>query len=545
MALLSPGVEITEIDASAIVPTVSNSIGIFSGNFSKGPVSDYTLVTNTDELESFYGLPTNTNYNDWYQAYNFLQYGNKLYIARASNTNGTASVSGNVVSSDTSTGETTIPVSDTSGLSVGDIIVFGNTDGAITTESYTITAIVADTSIELDHGLESDIMVSVDDKIYDFSQSTNAVFEAVDTVAADEAVTNDYEYYEKTPLILNSDDFEDKESSIAFTNITESKLKIISRNPGTWGNNVEICIATPDVFNNDSQAFDGIALDEQFEYYPTGTEVGVLVKVGDEIKETYLVDFDSTAKDHNNKSMYIETVINANSSYIFVKENTANTHDIKPYVYMNGETVGVVITLVNGTDSTIGNDDLLSGYELFDNKEYMDIDIVIANETDEGASAKALVETRQDCIAFIGANYSDVVGKKASVAVANLVTWRTTGSLNYNDMFTVACANYKYIYDRYNDTNRWVNIAGDIAGLRAQTNTNRASWWASAGLERGQVKNVIKLAFNPNNAQRDILYKNGLNPIVSFPGQGVVMWGFENGSHTKDLLNCWDILRAA
>ena len=68
---------------------------------------------------------------------------------------------------------------------------------------------------------------------------------------------------------------------------------------------------------------------------------------------------------------------------------------------------------------------------------------------------------------------------------------------------------------------------------------------ASAGLERGQLQGIIKLAFNPNNAQRDILYKNGLNPIVSFAGQGIVMWGFENGHHTKTLLNCWDNLRAA
>lgn len=78
---------------------------------------------------------------------------------------------------------------------------------------------------------------------------------------------------------------------------------------------------------------------------------------------------------------------------------------------------------------------------------------------------------------------------------------------------------------RYNDKNRWVNIAGDIAGLRAQTSMNRASWWASAGLERGQIKNVKKLAFNPKKSHRDLLYKNGINPIVSFPGQGVVMWG--------------------
>ena len=78
---------------------------------------------------------------------------------------------------------------------------------------------------------------------------------------------------------------------------------------------------------------------------------------------------------------------------------------------------------------------------------------------------------------------------------------------------------------RYNDKNRWVNISGDVAGLRSATNTDRASWWASAGLERGQIKNVIKLAFNPVQSHRDFLYKNGLNPICSFPGQGNVVWG--------------------
>lgn len=80
---LSPGVTITEIDASTIAPTVSNSIGVFSGSFSKGAIGQFQLVTTIDDLISLYGEPTNQNYNDWYQCYNFLQYGNKLYVARA------------------------------------------------------------------------------------------------------------------------------------------------------------------------------------------------------------------------------------------------------------------------------------------------------------------------------------------------------------------------------------------------------------------------------------------------------------------------------
>ena len=84
---------------------------------------------------------------------------------------------------------------------------------------------------------------------------------------------------------------------------------------------------------------------------------------------------------------------------------------------------------------------------------------------------------------------------------------------------------YKYQYDRYNDKYRWVPLNGDIAGLCARTDYTNDSWWSPGGLNRGQVKNVVKLAFNPNQAQRDELYKAGVNPVVSLRGQGVVLFG--------------------
>lgn len=432
--MLSPGVFVTEIDASTIVPTVSNSVGVFAGNFVKGPVDTYTLITSVADLISFYGEPTNTNYNDWYQAYNFLQYGNKLLVARA-----------------------------------GD-------------EGY-----------------------------------ANGIFEASIVGGADVALA--------TPLaILNADDMEN--STIAFEN-NDAKLKIIARNPGVWSDNLEIAIATSSAFDADtpSEAFDGISLDDLFEYAPEGSEVGIIIKSGDDIVETWTVDFDENAKDFNNKSTFIETVINNGSSYIFAKVNDLNEDPIKDYCASVNGVAGVTIGLELSADGTVGADDLLTSYELFDNKEELDIDIVIGNETDGGVAAKNLVDTRKDCIAFIGAVYADVVGKKAATATANLIEWRKTGAVNYNNMFVVAAGNYKYQYDRYNDKYRWINIAGDIAGLRAQTSMNRASWWASAGLERGQIKNVTKLAFNPTQGQRDMIYKNGINPICAFPGQGTVMWG--------------------
>jgi len=92
-------------------------------------------------------------------------------------------------------------------------------------------------------------------------------------------------------------------------------------------------------------------------------------------------------------------------------------------------------------------------------------------------------------------------------------------------MFASFFGNYVRIFDNYAKKYRWINCAGDMAGLRANTNTNRASWWASAGLRRGVIRNIDKLAFSPSLPQRDILYKNNINPIVAFPGEGNIVWG--------------------
>lgn len=521
--MLSPGVYITEIDASTIAPSVSNSIAVFAGNFDKGPVDSYMLITSVDELIAFYGLPGDSNYNDWYQAYNFLQYGNKLYVARASNINGAATpISGETVTAGVTAGTTNVvSISDGANYSVNMLISFGGSDTSGT--FYEVTAVdSALKKLTLDRNIQDTLVNG--DVVNSVIVSKNGVFEAVSTSGTD--IKSSSAYFEKNITILNASDFESKEQSIAMTN-DKAKIKFMSRNPGNWAQDIEIAIAKPAAFKTatPTEAFDGILVKDLFEYFPTGSEIGIVVKLGDSIKEIFTVDFNPSAKDFNGKSTYIESVINTQSSIIFVKDNTGNAEDIKNYCFSVNGVAGSTVKLYGSLDSDIQADDLMNAYDLWNNKESVDIDIVIANELDSGASAVSLCNTRKDCLGFIGANYGDVVGKKSSEAVGKLIDWRQTGSLNYNNMFIVACGNYKYQYDRYNDKNRWVNIAGDVAGLRAQTSTTRASWWASAGLERGQIGNVKKLAFNPTQGHRDLLYKNGINPIVSFPGQGNVVWG--------------------
>lgn len=568
--MLSPGVYVEEYDNSQIVPTVSTSIGAFSGNFKIGSVGAYTLNTSVDDLISNHGYPDDKNYNDWFQAYNFLQYGNKLLIARAANTNGsTESYADTTVISVDETDDKIVHVSDAQDVSVGDMIKFNTTDDEnvylVDQVNFVDTENGIDVQLVLDREVSIDFVPEAGTEVLKYIICTNGLIEIGDEYSTqyvtfdedevaigdertytiyDDPVQNRVQYFNTNKFIGNSTDFEMEEQSIVFASPSKSKLKFISRNPGAWANKVEICVAPPSAFlANDENyashqtkyAFEGIAVDDLFEYAPKRSQFGVIIRLDGEIKETFLVDTLKTAKDSNNKSMYVENVINNQSKYVFVKDNTSNPHMVgDTTLFLDPVTntyVGYVPKLIHGNDSDIQQDDLLDAYELFSNKEELDVDIVIANELDGSVSARNLVGSRQDCIAFIGANYGDIVGKKATDATQNLVAWRLSGDINYNSMFCAAFGNYKYQYDRYNDVYRWVNIAGDMAGLRAQTSTNRATWWASAGLERGQIKNVTKLAFNPTQAMRDILYKNSVNPCVTFPGQGPVCWG------QKTLLN--------
>ena len=342
-------------------------------------------------------------------------------------------------------------------------------------------------------------------------------------------------------IITNDTVFDDSYDSISFTS-PKSKVKFISRNPGAWSKNIKICIARPESFElNDTSenhipryAFPGILVDDFFEYAPKDDQIGVLIydEDTDQVVETYTASFDKDAKDSNNKSMYIETLINKNSDYVFCKVNEANNSQIADYTlrysvnsFGEAEYVGTTLALKNGSDSSIQKDDLIDAYALFENKEEIEVDNIIGNELDGGKTAINLVTTRKDCIAFIGAYYDDVVNKKSQKCVENLVKWRKTGDLNVNSMFSVAIGNYAQIYNKYTDRNIWVNMAGMCAGLRSQTSKNYDAWWASAGLERGQFQNIIKLAFNPTQAQRDTLYKNSINPVATFPSLGTVLWG--------------------
>jgi len=265
---------------------------------------------------------------------------------------------------------------------------------------------------------------------------------------------------------------------------------------------------------------------------------------------TYLSKL-SDGKGAEGQSAYYKTVLNEESQYIFHGAALANT--IEPVSGGNGKAIGVASsTLTSGdkfllvanneTDLADGADDydytpgeVNAAYDLFLDTEETEVDFVLmggsmASEDDTKSKAQkvvAIAAARKDCIAFVSPHRGNQIGTGGAALSA---TEQRTNTLNFfnsitSTSFAVLDSGYKYMYDRFNDKYRYIPCNGDVAGLCVNTSTTVADWISPAGLNRGGVRNVIKLAYNPNKADRDELYQNRINPIVTFPGSGAVLFG--------------------
>ena len=194
--------------------------------------------------------------------------------------------------------------------------------------------------------------------------------------------------------------------------------------------------------------------------------------------------------------------------------------------------------LANGADYAVGSGeytvaqgDVTTAYGLLEDPESQTIDFILTGPSgsdDAAALAKitalvSIVEERRDCMLFVSPRRGNLIGvSSAATQTDNLIAFfDQLPSSNY----MVFDSGYKYIYDKYNDVYRYVPCNGDIAGLCLQTTEVSEPWFSPAGFQRGVIRNAIKLAYTPNKTQRDRLYSARVNPIVSFPGQGIVLFG--------------------
>ena len=296
-----------------------------------------------------------------------------------------------------------------------------------------------------------------------------------------------------------------------------------------------------------------------FDYAPTTSDFGtrrgvtrdeVHVVVVDEdgewtgVKGTVLETFPalsvaSDAKSEDGQALYYKEAINRRSKYIWWMKHPSGTaastapntalwgtsanSASKPAFTQNRTTVNASMT--GGADGQTLTDAItITGFDKFKSSEDIDISLMIAGSCSSTVASyliSNIAEVRKDCMVFISPEQSDVVNNDGGEVTAINDFRNNLPSTSY----AVIDSGWKYQYDKYNDTFRYVPLNPDVAGLVVRTTLERDFFFSPAGFNRGQVKNVARLAWNPNKTERDNLYKNGVNPVVSFSGQGTLLFG--------------------
>jgi hypothetical protein len=315
--------------------------------------------------------------------------------------------------------------------------------------------------------------------------------------------------------------------------------------PGVLGNSLKVSIADGNAWSTWTYAanFDAAPGTSEYVTNKGGSHDELHVAVIDEdglftgAVGTILEKFSfaskaSDAKRADGTSAYYKDVVNTQSRYIWWMGHTANVtasgtawgNAANASLFAN-LTSNVTISLAGGVSSDSPADgNITAALSVFANDERYDISLLplgSASATVINYAISSVAEARKDCIVFASPEQSDVVNN-VGLEASSVVGFRETLT---SSSYAVLDSGWKYQYDRYNDVYRWVPLNGDTAGLAVRTDFVADPWFSPAGFNRGQVKNVVKLAYSPTATDRDTLYKKGINPIVTFPGNGTVMFG--------------------
>jgi len=503
MISLSPSVEVREFDLTTSIPQIPTSICGVVIKASWGPAFYKKLTSNERQLRDYWGYPSGIYSIDWFTANSFLYYGSQLWIVRAVD----AEVAKNSVLAVYTADIRLLTVENVTG---GPFVLDELLTGGTSTGTGTIKEIV-----------------TVDEVFLVEMTEASEEFEVAETVTGGtSSATADVVSVDSTPYIIPVDtEYIPNEDNIPTINFgVGEKLRFFAKYPGILGNTkIKVAVANPTDFAT-LDIMTGVSFVSQFEYAPTGDQIAVAVVVSSEemnddiITETWIVSLEPTEKDDLGKSIYIEEVINRNSVWLYCFCNISADKSVEGFIMQN---------MALGVDGAPAVGDITAGYDLFNNPEEFDVNILLDGANNDDVTHDYIIticENRMDCIAIIAALSVDVFAADVATAINNIITYKTT-TLNRNSSYGALYANWKQVYDQYNDTYIWIPISGDAAGILALTDEQRDSWWAPAGLDRGQMKNTRRLAIVPNKSERDMLYKAGINPAVAFPNLGRVIWG--------------------
>ncbi len=578
--LVSPGVHVREIDLTGIVPAVPTTIGGIAGAFEKGPVGSIVRVGSEEEMVKIFGEPQNTSnqFETFFTAANFLQYSDQLSIVRCESgvTNAIASGTSFIIRDDdhyedafkdgqasvgewaartagthgnsigvsicaTSTayeetakttttatesiGATVIDLTSAAGFNVHDIVNFGETLGF----EYQVTAVSTD---------ESTITVKLKD------DPTGAGLQT--EVASGASVRRRWRFYDLFDAAPGTSDFatenkrgtQDEMHIVVFDQLGEISGFSVTAN----GNRTNAVLET---FPNLSKNSAGKS--------PQGDSTYYADKIFRSSSYIYWMDHNTAGEnwgtdfDGQDVSIVMEdggsdgAGTDAGDNIVLDGTNSAQNDaggkiqgetGVTSYVALDTPTTTL---LKNGTDDyAVTAGELQNAYDEFKDAETVDINLILGGKGGGDANTAAsqdthvtmltaLVEDRKDCVAFVSPYRAATVGVSSSnTATANVVE---AFDLCPSSSYVVFDSSYKYMYDKYNDVYRYVPMNGDTAGLCAYTDNVADPWFSPAGLNRGNVRGAIKLSYTPKKSERDQLYRARVNPVVDFPGQGVVLFG--------------------
>jgi len=596
---VSPGVNVSEIDLTAIIPAVSTTTGAFAGHFRWGPVGQRVLVDSEDTLVKNFQTPVGNTAVDFFVAANFLAYGNSLYTVRVVNEAGVkgsdTSRARNAITNISNTVNTIIKnEEDYDNNYVNGIAGVGNWVAKYPGElGNSLKVSVCPTANAFESTLTATTIVGSNGsttvtftvtgsartgrRVANSSVSNTAAIASATAFATANAVQNGGANSSATStslkltagdiLVLGPDRSAIRIGSIG--SVTTTAAAVQTQAPNSTTSTPAIWSATPTAsftvtLSNAyaGNSFSTTSVTRRWEYtdyfsQAPGTSVAVdiagstndemhIVVVDEDgqftgIENTILEIFPNLskanlAKTEDGTDIYYKTHINRNSRYVWWASglsgltNIGRTYSTSGLDYSAGSaTKPINASFGRGYDGAVPRAaDHINGYNLFKDAEKVDVNIIIggahATVTTPIHIINNIVEYRKDCVAVFSPRRADVVNNSgySGAEVDDIVEFRNSlGSTSY----AMLDSGWKQQYDKYRDLFLYVPCNGDTAGTMVRTDIQRDPWWSPAGYNRGQIKNAIKLAYSPGKTDRDQLYKKGINPIVTFPGEGTILFG--------------------
>ena len=524
----SPAVVVKEIDLTGGVPNVQSTTGAIVGNFRWGPAELRTAVANEAQLVSNFASPDTSNTIDFHSASYFLRYSSSLQVVRAvtsaaqnaySSVKASATTGSEVILGDVNTGAT---------LSISNSVY--SADSATTLRSGVATATHQNQNVVIKN-------------LSDFESQTASLADITST----SLLASDSDGAGNTLV--------DSSGSNA---IDVGNHTLVAKYPGALGNSVKVSVCPPgtafatwdyrtyfDAAPSTSgfASARGCATDEI--HVAVIDEDGLFSGTQGTVLETFpFLSVATNALSSDAVANYAKDVVNNNSNYVWWSNFDSDYRAANAGGAIDATSVSTFLgtsqtvknhSFANGVNSdALGTAEYLSGFDLFEDADQVEIDFLIAPGLSTDADQKTVVadlnttasSLRKDCVVVTSPARADVVGVSSTATiVTNIVDQMTGASALPRSSYLIVDGNYLKVYDKYNDQYIQIPAASSTAGIMAATDLNRAAWFSPAGARRGQYLGITSLAYTPTKAQRDTLYKNGVNPIANIPGQGTILFG--------------------